>query len=309
MLSGGRHRILKATLAGVMAVALAVVAPTVMSAGSRAASAATVPTHYLTHKGGTVTWTITVHNAKPAWCAWSSSPKVAKFGTTVRCKTGKVTRSAQFKANTSAQAKSYAITLTVLGKSRTVDRWKVIETGQTAPTTTTTSTTTTSTTTTTPQGPVTTFGAGTYVVGTGIVAGTYRSTGGPSCYWARVSGFGGTLGEILANDLLSGPTVVTIAASDAGFQSSGCGTWSPLPASGPQSTSFGDGVFAVGIDIASGTYSAPGGPSCYWARVSGFGGTLGEIITNDLPTGPVVVTIQASDVGFKAQGCGSWTHQ
>jgi tryptophan-rich sensory protein len=66
MLSVRRHRILKASLAGVAAVALAVVAPIVVSASSRAASAATVPTHYLTPNGGTVTWTVTVHNAKPA---------------------------------------------------------------------------------------------------------------------------------------------------------------------------------------------------------------------------------------------------
>jgi hypothetical protein len=122
-----------------------------------------------------------------------------------------------------------------------------------------------------------------------------------------LSGFGGTLGEIIANDLASGPTIVTIAASDAGFQSSGCGTWSPLPGSGPQSSSFGNGQFAVGIDIAAGTYSTSGGGSCYWERESGFGGTLSNIITNNLPTGPAIVTISSSDVGFKSQGCGTWT--
>ena len=39
----------------------------------------------------------------------------------MKCKTGKVTRSAKFKANTSTKAKSYTITLTVLGKSTTVE--------------------------------------------------------------------------------------------------------------------------------------------------------------------------------------------
>ena len=146
MLGVRRHRIFKATLAGVTAVALAVAVPVVASASSHPAGAATVPTHYLAANGGTVKWTVTVHNVKPAWCTWLSSPKVAGFNTTVKCKTGKVTRSAKFKANTSTQVKSYSITLTVLGKSRTVDRWKVIEAGKPAPVTTTTSTTTTTTT-------------------------------------------------------------------------------------------------------------------------------------------------------------------
>jgi hypothetical protein len=190
--------------------------------------------------------------------------------------------------------------LIVRGNTTTVHHWKVKQAGQTPPTTTTT---------TAPHGPGTSFGSGTYVVGTGIVAGTYHALGGSGCYWARLSGFGGTLAETISNDLASGPIIVTIAASDAGFQSSGCGTWSPLPASGPQSTSFGAGQFAVGIDIAAGTYSAQGGGSCYWERESGFGGTLSEIIANDLPTGPVIVTIQSSDIGFKSQDCGTWTPQ
>ena len=76
-------------------------------------------------------------------------------------------------------------------------------------------------------GPRSDFGAGTWRVGTDILPGTYR-TDGPArsnCYWARLSGFSGTTAHIIANDNTNGPAIVTIAASDAGFESSGCRPW------------------------------------------------------------------------------------
>ena len=57
-----------------------------------------------------------------------------------------------------------------------------------------------------------TFGNGTRIVGTDIPAGLFRSPNATSasCYWARLSGFGGTLAEILANDIGGGPSVVLL---------------------------------------------------------------------------------------------------
>ncbi len=70
------------------------------------------------------------------------------------------------------------------------------------------------------------FGDGTYQVGKDIQPGTYRTrVGSPGCYYARLSGFGGTVGEIMANNNTDAPAIVTIAATDKGFQSNGCGTW------------------------------------------------------------------------------------
>lgn len=70
-------------------------------------------------------------------------------------------------------------------------------------------------------------GDGTFIVGTDITPGTYRTTGpaGINCYWERVSGLGGSFGEIIANGNAKGQTVVTIAASDKGFTSKGCQDW------------------------------------------------------------------------------------
>jgi len=151
-----------------------------------------------------------------------------------------------------------------------------------------------------------TFGDGTWVVGKQIAAGTYHAAGGGDCYWARERDLSGGTSAILANDTPSGPVTVTILPTDVGFQTQGCGTWSPEPATGPQATSFGDGVYAVGIDIAPGTYSAPGGTNCYWERDSDLTGNSNSIIANDTPTGPVTVPIAPTDKGFKTAGCGTW---
>jgi hypothetical protein len=69
---------------------------------------------------------------------------------------------------------------------------------------------------------------------------------------------------------------------------------------------FGDGIHAVGQDISPGTYRAEGGDNCYWARLSGFGGTVDEIISNGNPDGPIMVRILPSDAGFETDGCGEW---
>lgn len=73
------------------------------------------------------------------------------------------------------------------------------------------------------------FGSGTYVVGTDIEPGTYRTDGGGSlCYWARLSGGGGGFGDIIANDNVDGPTTVVISPTDWGFENSRCGTWTKV---------------------------------------------------------------------------------
>lgn len=79
----------------------------------------------------------------------------------------------------------------------------------------------------------------------------------------------------------------------------------PPPPPGP-SESFGDGTYVVGVDIQPGTYRTEAGDRCYWARLSGLGGNLEDIIANDLPTGPTLVEISASDAAFETQGCGTW---
>ncbi len=155
------------------------------------------------------------------------------------------------------------------------------------------------------------FGDGTFQVGKDIQPGTYRTrTGSPGCYWARLKGFGGTVDDIIANDNTDAPAIVTVAASDKGFQSQNCGTWTQnMSQITTSKTSFGDGTYIVGTDLTPGTYKSTGGDTCYYARLSGFGGTIDDIIANDNVTTSTIVTISSSDKGFQSNGCGTWTKQ
>lgn len=159
-----------------------------------------------------------------------------------------------------------------------------------------------------------TFGDGTWEVGVDIKAGTYRLRE-PAffCYWARLRGFDGSLGDIIANENLADAFgVVTIRSGDAGFESSGCDEWSSDLSRVTEDKSHidVDGTYIVGTDIAAGKWRSSGGDGyCYWARLSAFTGTLNAIIANDLADGRTIVTIRSTDKGFKTSGCGTWTRQ
>jgi Bacterial Ig-like domain (group 2) len=156
------------------------------------------------------------------------------------------------------------------------------------------------------------FGNGIHRVGIDIPAGLFRSQNeqNASCYWARLNGFGGTTDEIIANGIDGGPAVVAIAPTDRGFETNRCATWMQVtgPGTSGLTAPFDGGAFIVGTDIAPGTWRSDGtGTSCYWARLSGFGGTISEIIANNFGAAPAIVTIQPSDVGFTSSRCGTWS--
>lgn len=73
-------------------------------------------------------------------------------------------------------------------------------------------------------------GDGTFVVGTEVKPGTYR-TAGPAddafdtCYWARLKSTSGDVGDIIANGTTKGPATVTVKPSDNAFQTTGCKDW------------------------------------------------------------------------------------
>ncbi len=157
-----------------------------------------------------------------------------------------------------------------------------------------------------------TFGSGVHRVGSDIKPGTYRTrVATTNCYWARLSGFSGELRHIKANEFGSGYMVVKIKSTDVGFESSGCGKWSSnLSRVTSSMTQFGQGTFIVNTDMKPGTYRSSKGDGCYWARLSGFTGTLSNIIANDFRlSGRALVTIRSTDKGFQSSGCGTWTRQ
>jgi hypothetical protein len=66
-------------------------------------------------------------------------------------------------------------------------------------------------------------GDGIYIVGTDITPGTYKNTASTNCYYARLSAF--DTQAIISNNNTDAVAIITIAASDKGFQSNSCGTW------------------------------------------------------------------------------------
>jgi hypothetical protein len=75
-----------------------------------------------------------------------------------------------------------------------------------------------------------------------------------------------------------------------------------VPASGLL-TSFDDGTYEVGVDIAVGKYKTSGGANCYWARMRQPDDS--SIIANDLGAGPRTVVVAKGEY-FTSQRCGTW---
>ncbi|GFG65157.1 hypothetical protein MKUB_26470 [Mycobacterium kubicae] len=93
------------------------------------------------------------------------------------------------------------------------------------------------------------------------------------------------------------------AAGSAGFASADP---APTPPPAPKTTIDHDGTFAVGTEIAPGTYSTAGpvgNGTCYWKRL---GNPDGALIDNSLSKKPQTVQIEATDKAFKTDGCQPW---
>jgi hypothetical protein len=187
---------------------------------------------------------------------------------------------------------------------------------------------------------MTSFAAGTYIVGTDLVPGTYYSPGGDDCFWWRLSAFTGYSGDEIEDAWPSAPQTVTIPATDRGFTSHGCGIWTLVPGTAPSATAspiatplpsptdyalpsvsaaspgatlpklitFSDGTYLVGENIPPGTYraNAPGN-GCQWERSQDpdLKQPIGGYTT---APGSVVATILPDDPYFWSEGCGTWTN-
>ncbi|WP_406126209.1 hypothetical protein OHQ89_30360 [Streptomyces canus] len=157
-------------------------------------------------------------------------------------------------------------------------------------------------------------GDGDFQVGSDIKPGTYRTTGNSDgmCYWERAKDASGEMDSLLANDNVTGTGYVTVKATDKLFKSSDCNDWEAVDkkAKGsPAARMSGDGgMFAVGADIAPGTYQSTGNTddSCYWERTKDAEHGIESILANDNVNGTAVVRISASDAYFKTNGCKDW---
>jgi len=78
-----------------------------------------------------------------------------------------------------------------------------------------------------PEGPATSFSDGTFLVGTDIEAGTYKSPGddtGIGCYWERAKDDSGDFDSIITNEAFDGPGRVTVKTGEI-FKTSGDCEW------------------------------------------------------------------------------------
>lgn len=133
--------------------------------------------------------------------------------------------------------------------------------------------------------------AGTYLVGTEIAPGVYRTDN----YWS-VNAADGT---IIDNDLImSGTTIAVIPEGAATVKFSGNAmAIADSPTYDPIAKGFTEGTYVVGKDIQPGQYRISG-KQPYAARLDA---NL-QIIDNDLAEGSVILMIDPSDAYFRYSG-------
>ncbi len=106
-----------------------------------------------------------------------------------------------------------------------------------------------------PPGPKTSFGDGTYAVGTDIAPGVYQSAGpvdNNACYWKRINGEG-----IVANAMTKKPQTIQIDAGDTSFTTHECQEWQKTDAAPPAKPNPVDVIGQLGSLIGVG--GSPGG--------------------------------------------------
>ena len=150
------------------------------------------------------------------------------------------------------------------------------------------------------------FGSGLQRVGTAVKPGRYTSPTG-NCSWKRLNHYGDSDANVIASNTSSGRAVVQVEPTDVAFSSTtACGAWTRWAAPATPASTFEDGDWVVGADIAPGTYKSVNGYDCYWELARGFDHDLTEIITTDNSPGSATVTIPSTAARFTSKGCGTW---
>ena len=148
------------------------------------------------------------------------------------------------------------------------------------------------------------------VVGTDILPGLYKSTtASQSCEWLRMQGTSGSADTLLGGYLwpmAASPVYMQVKATDGLIGTRHCGTWVEARSTDtPSMLTIDDGQYRVGIDIAVGSYKAPGGASCYAQTATDFAMESGTVQEFDGVSNPVV-TIGSTIASFATEGCGTW---
>ncbi len=124
--------------------------------------------------------------------------------------------------------------------------------------------------------------------------------------WSVVAGMAaGAIGTLTAAAIVSAPAVVPVPQAVAREipepRVAFAGTVS-VP--GRELTSFGDGTWQVGIDVAPGTYTTTGGPDCRYALRPAATGA--DIVGNTVSPNPSTVVLSNDSGYFATSGCTTW---
>jgi hypothetical protein len=110
------------------------------------------------------------------------------------------------------------------------------------------------------------------------------------------------------------PARPTAAVPAAAVPARSAAPAAPAPAPAGPLTTFSDGTYQVGVDIAAGRYKTPGpdGNSaldiCYWQRSKDDSGEFDALIANEIVKGPGSVTVKKGEFASVNGGC-VWTKQ
>jgi len=145
------------------------------------------------------------------------------------------------------------------------------------------------------------IGPGTYLVGSDIQPGIYKSQT-QTCYWERLNALTGDLDAIIANDFAKGPAYVEVQSSDYAFHTT-CSmvkVEQPFTPAAVFPDNLAPGMYLVNVDIRPGTYQGQAGSDfCYWERLKDVSGDLSSILANDFIQGQFYVAVQATDFAIK----------
>ena len=153
------------------------------------------------------------------------------------------------------------------------------------------------------------FGNGTWLVGSEIAPGRYR-TASDSCRWRVWSSEGfrpetGLAWTVFEED------VVDIDPTDVGFSSRGCKWTTDLTPRIAPGEPFGDGTWLVGSEVAPGLYVAerahPVWEKCEWERRRDFRRGVARFFEiSSSASLAAIVEINPDDAGFHSRNCGVW---
>ena len=124
------------------------------------------------------------------------------------------------------------------------------------------------------------------------------------CGWARVDSQGNSLGG--AKDVV-GPQFFLLKTTDARVVVAGHCTWTTAPTYSVGVRSDGDGQYRVGTEIGTGWFHANNSADCLWFAENSLDGSNSSVTRGNESSGPHVVQLSASDIGFESYGCGTWT--